>query len=194
MIDTQDIHHQLNASDNPYYIDEEYFHALKAYHLSDVGFGGKVGLNGSITWIITVIFWYFVTTFTWGNKYIYHKKKTIFHKKKVNQTIIIGCFPTIIFVELMGRMNILSSQYLMGKIMRTTLLVTKCKIISEQQVSITRTVSINEGRTARLKCYTLNVPNVTVRKTNFKNYFLVFLRLCCEKLICKTVAQNWLCS
>ena len=81
MIDTQDIHHQLNASDNPYYIDEEYFHALKAYHLSDVGFGGKVGLNGSITWIITVIFWYFVTTFTWGNKYIYHKKKTIFHKK-----------------------------------------------------------------------------------------------------------------
>jgi len=62
----------------------------------------------------------------------------------------------------MGRMNILSSQYLMGKIMRTTLLVTKCKITLEQQVSITRTVSINEGRTARLKCYTLNVPNVTV--------------------------------
>ena len=157
MIDTQDIHHQLNASDNPYYIDEEYFHALKAYHLSDVGFGGKVGLNGSITWIITVIFWYFVTTFTRGNKYIYHKKKQYFIKKKVNQTIIIGCFPTIIFVELMGRMNILSSQYLMGKIMRTTLLVMKCKIISEQQVSITRTVSINEGRTARLKCYTPHI-------------------------------------
>ena len=93
MIDTQDIHHQLNASDNPYYIDEEYFHALKAYHLSDVGFGGKVGLNGSITWIITVIFWYFVTTFTWGNKYIYHKKKQCFIKKKSTKQLLLAVFP-----------------------------------------------------------------------------------------------------
>jgi len=33
----------------------------------------------------------------------------------------------------------------------------------DQQVSISKFVNINEGRTARLKCFTLNVPNVTVR-------------------------------
>ena len=37
------------------------------------------------------------------------------------------------------------------------------KIFSDQQVSISKFVNINEGRTARLKCFTLNVPNVTVR-------------------------------
>ena len=34
--------------------------------------------------------------------------------------------------------------------------------ISDQRVSISKLVRINEGRTARLKCYTQNVPNVTV--------------------------------
>merc|ERR1719245_2706433 len=32
----------------------------------------------------------------------------------------------------------------------------------DQRVSISKLVNINEGRTARLKCFTLNVPNVTV--------------------------------
>jgi len=32
----------------------------------------------------------------------------------------------------------------------------------DQQVSISELVNMNEGRTARLKCFTLNVPNVTV--------------------------------
>ena len=41
------------------------------------------------------------------------------------------------------------------------------KIFSDQQVSISKFVNINEGRTARLKCFTLNVPNVTVRLIMF---------------------------
>ena len=36
-------------------------------------------------------------------------------------------------------------------------------------MSITKYVDINEGRTARLKCYTLNVPNVTVSTTKDNN-------------------------
>ena len=34
-------------------------------------------------------------------------------------------------------------------------------------MSISQFVNINEGRTARLKCYTLNVPNVTVSIIKF---------------------------
>ena len=42
------------------------------------------------------------------------------------------------------------------------------EIFSDQQVSISKFVNINEGRTARLKCFTLNVPNVTVRLIMFQ--------------------------
>jgi len=69
--DSRDMNLNMNVSENPYYIDENYFNTLKSFHLTDVGY-------------------------------------------------------------------------------------------EDQQVSITKYVDINEGRTARLKCYTLNVPNVTV--------------------------------
>ena len=31
----------MNVSENPYYIDENYFNTLKSFHLTDVGYEGR---------------------------------------------------------------------------------------------------------------------------------------------------------
>ena len=56
-----DINQKVNGSENPYYVDEEYFNVLKTFHLSDVGYEGKFCVNGSITWVIALILHWNIT-------------------------------------------------------------------------------------------------------------------------------------
>lgn len=39
--DSRDMNLNMNVSENPYYIDENYFNTLKSYHLTDVGYEGR---------------------------------------------------------------------------------------------------------------------------------------------------------
>ena len=39
--DSRDMNLNMNVSENPYYIDENYFNTLKSFHLTDVGYEGR---------------------------------------------------------------------------------------------------------------------------------------------------------
>ena len=39
--DSRDMNLNMNVSENPYYIDENYFNTMKSFHLTDVGYEGR---------------------------------------------------------------------------------------------------------------------------------------------------------